>query len=86
MSTQKESFPRARETEEDVLDQGDESRASVAQFVYGDLFPRVLVIQSQFPLSSPPPIESLMNEDSGDQEFVVERRKLSYLGNILRSW
>eukprot|EP00978_Attheya_sp_CCMP212_P032081 scaffold123665_cov45-Attheya_sp.AAC.1 len=93
MSTLNANFPRSRESDE--LDEIEEatSESSIAhpQFVYENIFPRVIIIQQQhqYPLQMlPPPIDSVsvIGQDDGGQDFIIRRRRLSYLGNIFRSW
>jgi hypothetical protein len=35
---------------------------------------------------SPPPIDTVMGQDDESHDFIIKRRRLSYLCNILRSW
>jgi hypothetical protein len=89
MSTLNANFPRPRES--DQLDEIEEatSESSVAQFLVYESFPRVIIIQQQqqYPLRMlPPPIDSVMGQGDGGQDFIIRRRRLSYLGNIFRSW
>jgi hypothetical protein len=48
----------------------------------------VLIVQAQTPIefSPPPPIDIVMGQDDGGHDFIIHRRRLSYLCNILRSW
>ena len=64
---------------------GDEAADDAVAVVYSDLFPEVTVV-FQEGSTGPPPVDSLYGEDASGHDFIITRRKLSYLGNILRSW
>ena len=85
MSTLNAKFPRPRESENDNLD-SDETEA--ASSVTESVFPRVIIIQQfQHPFAMPPPpIDTIMGQGDGVHDFVIQRRRLSYLCNIFRSW
>jgi hypothetical protein len=60
----------------------DNAEASVVtHFENSDIFPEVTVVLQEGS-TGPPPVDG---EDTG-HDFIIKRRKLSYLGNILRSW
>lgn len=88
MSSMNENFPIPRDSEKDEHDIDEtEDESVVSRFVYEDLFPRVVIVQMQSPIElSPPPIDTVMGQDDGSHDFIIKRRRLSYLCNILRSW
>jgi hypothetical protein len=76
-------FPVPRESSGDYL---DEDQSVVCRFVYEELFPNVVVVLQQSPVLGPPPVDVILGQDASGQDFIIKRRKLSYLGNIVRSW
>ena len=78
-----EGFPRPAESSKDEDDEG-----VVSQFVFQDVFPRVVVLTGgpSILFAPPPPIDIIIGDDDSDQNFVRKRRRLSYLCSILRSW
>ena len=89
MSTLNAEFPRPRESENDNLDSDEtEAASSVAEFVHESIFPRVIIVQQlqEAFVMPPPPIDTVMGQGAGGQDFVIQRRRLSYLCNIFRSW
>jgi hypothetical protein len=60
---------------------------TLLRFLAEALFPRVEVVIGGYPVrATPPPLENLMQESDGGNSFIIERRRLSYLCRILRSW
>jgi hypothetical protein len=80
-----DKFPRPLQSENDEFS-SDEAGETVTSFVFADIFPRVVVVSSQGFRVLPPPIDLLMQEGDGNQIYVIEHRRLAYLGKILRSW
>jgi hypothetical protein len=76
-----DKFPRPLQSETDEFSSDEAGAASnVASFVSE-------VVSSQASRSLPPPIDVLMQQgDGNNQLYVIEHRRLAYLGNILRSW
>eukprot|EP00978_Attheya_sp_CCMP212_P022515 scaffold67214_cov53-Attheya_sp.AAC.4 len=80
-------FPRPAESSKDEDDEGVEEGV-VSQFVFQEVFPRVVVLTGgpSILFAPPPPIDSIIGNDDSGQTFVRKRRHFSYLCSILRSW
>lgn len=71
--------PEAAPAHGDNDDDTQES-TSVSQFVYSALFLGVNVVVAAG-TTAPPPVDTVFGEDASGQDFIIKRRKLSYLGS-----
>jgi hypothetical protein len=86
MQNNNPNFPPPRE--DDDNDDGNEDESNGASSLVEEaLFPRVDVVIGGIPFRAiPPPLDNLMQESDGASSFILQRRQLSYLCRIMRSW